>query len=195
MLDQYTPAFLARFWPYVDKTGPIPEHRPELGPCWIWIRARTGRGYGQISLHNVRIYTHRVSWELENGPLPDGLSVLHHCDNPPCARPSHLFTGTQLDNMRDAALKHRVHEGDAHGSKTHPESLPRGDQHYARRNPELIRRGERTGVAKVTEDDVRTMRRMRSSGASLADIAVVFPHLQYPAISRICNRVRWSHVD
>ena len=49
-----------------------------------------------------------MAWMLVNGPIPDGLLILHHCDNPPCCNPIHLFLGTQSDNMRDAASKGRI---------------------------------------------------------------------------------------
>lgn len=77
--------------------------------CWEWqgVRMRTAFPYGRIGQgHNV-LLAHRVSWELHNGPILDGLFVLHHCDNPPCVNPAHLFLGTHGDNMRDMASKGR----------------------------------------------------------------------------------------
>jgi len=97
-----------RFWPKVDKNGSAPEHCPELGPCWVWTGAHVPWGYGQIGLtgrKNGR--AHVVSWEMHNGPIPDGLWVLHKCDNPPCVRPDHLFLGTVQDNTADMIAKGR----------------------------------------------------------------------------------------
>lgn len=88
-----------RFWVKVDKTG----------DCWIFTGAINDRGYGCFRFDCVRTMelAHRVSWELANGPIPDGLCVLHHCDNPPCVRVDHLFLGTRADNAADCGMKGR----------------------------------------------------------------------------------------
>lgn len=91
-----------RFWARVEKTD----------GCWWWqgSKRRSSRTrYGRLRLSSGQLVTaHRASWTFTNGPIPDGLWVLHRCDNRACIRPDHLFLGTQLDNMRDAATKKRL---------------------------------------------------------------------------------------
>lgn len=88
--------------------------------CWEWQAACHRHGHGMFALRGRMHYAHRVAWELWYGPVPDGLFVLHRCDNPPCARPDHLFLGTQTDNMADAFQKGRmVFPVSANGHKTH----------------------------------------------------------------------------
>lgn len=95
---------------------------PELQPtCIEWQAAKDNRGYGRVH-DGIKVqFAHRVEWEKRNGPIPDGLFVLHHCDNPSCINIDHLFLGTQADNVRDCRLKGRARGGVWHGS-AHPSS-------------------------------------------------------------------------
>lgn len=95
-----------RFWRKVDKNGPIPEHFPELGPCWVWTAATTPHGYGQFWNGERLVVAHRWLWTQRIGE-PDAL-LCHRCDNPPCVNLAHLFEGSQTDNMRDMARKGRT---------------------------------------------------------------------------------------
>lgn len=98
-----------RFWSFVAKA--------EGDACWEWTGFRTPDGYGRIASGGkfgtapgagTMYNAHRVSWQLHNGEIPDGLVVCHKCDNPACVRPDHLFVGTQKDNMQDCARKGRI---------------------------------------------------------------------------------------
>lgn len=86
-----------RFWPNVSKID---------DGCWTWTRYCNPAGYGIFSWDDGTIAS-RFSWSITNGPIPDGLDVLHKCDNPPCVRPDHLFLGTDADNMADKISKGR----------------------------------------------------------------------------------------
>ena len=78
--------------------------------CWLWVGWKSTRGYGKVNLPCGRgktIYAHRLSYEIHYGQIPEGLLVCHHCDNPQCVRPEHLFLGTNYDNTQDAVSKGR----------------------------------------------------------------------------------------
>jgi HNH endonuclease len=79
--------------------------------CWHWTGQKNNWGYGIIrhpGKTGKREGAHRVAWKFYNGEIPDGIQVCHHCDNPSCVRPSHLFLGTQKDNIQDAISKSRI---------------------------------------------------------------------------------------
>lgn len=92
---------IPRFWEKVQKSE----------GCWEWtgalLKARGGYGTFNVGDHKTK-YAHRFSWEIHYGEIPPGKLVCHHCDNPKCVRPDHLFIGSYWDNAQDAALKGRM---------------------------------------------------------------------------------------
>lgn len=159
------PTLVKRFWAKVDKNGPIV--RPDLGACWQWTGATTPEGYGKIyqgpeTLTHAR--AHRVSWELHNGPIPEGIEVLHRCDNTGCVRESHLFLGTQSDNVLDMDTKGR----------------------------RRMAKGETHGRAKLTEAQVAQIRAQCGAGAKQRDIAQSFG-VARSLVGRIVLGQAWSH--
>jgi len=89
-----------RFWLKVNKTSEE--------DCWNWTGALQSKGYGILRVDDKRISAHRFSWILSNGNIPNKLLVLHKCDNKRCINPNHLYIGTQIDNMRDRAIRNPV---------------------------------------------------------------------------------------
>lgn len=101
-----------RFWSKVNRTD----------TCWLWTAGKNNHGYGTFKLNDKPRKAHRIAYELSVGPIPHGLNVLHHCDNPPCVNPNHLFIGTQEDNVRDMTFKSRHYQQ----KKTH---CPQGHEY------------------------------------------------------------------
>ena len=115
--------------------------------CYNWMGAMRHNGYGVVNRFGKMIGAHRYIWELARGPIPEGLSVCHSCDNRRCINPMHLFLGTQADNNMDRDTKGR---------------------HWAVR-------GEDHCCAKVSQADVVEIRRLISLGLGDTEIAERFP--------------------
>jgi hypothetical protein len=79
----------------------------KVGDCLVWSLATNKDGYGVYTIDGKVQLAHRAAWMFTHGSFPDGLCVLHRCDNPPCVNPAHLFVGTQADNLRDMNAKAR----------------------------------------------------------------------------------------
>jgi hypothetical protein len=105
-----------RLWSKVNLEGPV--KRIDLGPCAVWTASVDRKGYGKLQIGTLKnpkyVAAHRLAYELENGPLPPGVHVLHHCDNPPCVRLSHLFLGDYASNAADKVSKGRQTRGPGH---------------------------------------------------------------------------------
>lgn len=166
MMPRYYHSLAERLWAKVNPNGPIPSHNPSLGPCSVWTAATDHGGYGVIAVRNgTTDRAHRVAYRLEHGSIPTGFDVCHACDNPGCVRVSHLFLGTPKDNSRDAATKGRM------------------------------ARGERNGNTKLTEDDVREIRRLYATGSETHQSIGERFGMRRPSISLILNGKRWGHIS
>ena len=149
--------------------------------CWEWQGAKGRRGYGLMWCrieHRLRP-AHRIAYEAWAGPIPKEHEVCHHCDNPPCFNPDHLFSGTRLDNERDKVAKGRQASGDRNGSRLHPERLARG---------------ESIPWHRLTDDEVRAMRAEHAAGATTVAIGERHGVSQAPAWN-VVNGKTWKHVE
>lgn len=152
--------------------------------CWPW----TGGGVGDYGLvlgdggsDAKQILTHRASYMVHVGPIPDGLWVLHRCDNPPCCNPAHLFVGTPADNVADM---------DAKGRRV--TVVKYGDDHWTRQHPERLSHGDRSPHAKLTNEQAAEVRRRYAAGNVLQrELAAEFGASQVQ-ISRIVRGVTYA---
>ena len=142
--------------------------------CWEWTAGKQ-HGYGHFKVpippserldaaRQTKWQAHRLAWEIHVGPIPDGLFVLHSCDNPGCVNPDHLFLGTQADNMDDCKAKGRKAVGAGHGNSN------------------------------LTEQEVLSIRREYSGGGiSKAALGRKYG-IGTPGVRKIIKRENWAHV-
>jgi hypothetical protein len=153
-------------WADVDHFLKRVEFEPMSG-CWIWTGWRLPKGYGLINLPRANgiqrrfVYAHRLSYRLFKGEFPSDRLVLHKCDTPPCVNPDHLILGTDSDNKQDAVAKGRA---------------------YA---------GEKNNQAKLTNQDVNSIRQLRQNGWRLASLAEKYATC-VSNISEICSYKAWN---
>lgn len=175
-----------RFWEKVNVTN--------QDDCWEWTAEIDKGGYGVFSMNSKNRKAHRVSWELTYGKIPAGLLVCHHCDNPKCVNPTHLFLGTTLENMLDRNIKGRQASGDRSGARIKRHRMARGDQHGFILHPESVPRGSRNGLAKLTEKQVKEIKKSLRNSVPQVNIAKQYG-VRPPAIWKIANRLTWNHVS
>lgn len=173
-----------RFWSKVAKTN----------GCWLWTAGTFANGYGVFRMYGKNFRAHRVAWELTNGTIPDGLSVLHNCpggDNKRCVL--HLWLGTHIDNMRDGVVKGQFPTGDASWTRQRPERLARGERNGLVLHPESRPKGESHWHARLTERDVIAIHDRAQRGERLIDLAREFK-MSHGAVSAIAHERTWRHL-
>ena len=138
--------------------------------CWEWKAARMPRGYGVITVDKQRWLAHRLAYTWERGPIPDGLFVLHQCDNPSCVNPAHLEIGTQTDNMQQAAMRNRLHQPSFEERSASAARMRRQKAEH----PEWVMRGETHATAKLSDLQVAEIRRRRALGEKQRRLAEEF---------------------
>lgn len=160
--------------------------------CWEWQGFRSPKGYGRVNAPRGRkVFAHRVAWLLSRFVLPEGMLVLHRCDNPPCVNPDHLFMGTHADNSRDMVAKGRRFNP-MRSAESRRKAARFGDDHWARRHPELVVRGERR--SDFTESDIRAIRDdYAAGGLSTRKLGAKYGISGAHAYS-IVSRRAWRHV-
>ena len=149
-------------WNRVDVQGP--------DDCWNWLGALKDKqklAYGGTGIPGLPTRAHIAAWVLENGPVPDGMQINHHCDNPLCCNPAHLYAGTHEQNMADKARRGR-----------------------ARTNP---LRGSDNPGSKLTDQAVVDIRQRAAAGEPQKDLAAQYG-VAGSTISKVVSRTRWAHV-
>lgn len=144
-----------RFWRKVEIIHPR--------DCWEFKRPRNR--YGRCQFDGYVQAAHRISYQVSIGEIPKGLCVLHKCDNPACCSPSHLFLGTQADNVHDMIEKGRAHDNAGKGN----------------------------GRARLSDSDVKRIRYLADTEISRAKLAKIL-NVSRSTIDKIVRRKTWKHV-
>lgn len=167
---------MVRFYEFVDRN---PGHGPQ-GECWMWTGGirRVEDGYGAFWLKGGTFTAHRIAYLIETEVDPLDNLVLHRCDWPLCCRGSHLFLGSQDDNMKDKTSKQRQAVGDRNGSRIHRERMPRG---------------ETNKNSRLKAADVRSIREQVKIGVPVALTSQMYG-VSIQTIYHILKRKTWRHI-
>lgn len=149
----------------ISQTLAMRSARNLVTGCLEWSGCRTAAGYGRLRVKQKTLYAHRASYELSAGESASGKFVCHKCDNPCCIEPTHLFLGTNADNMSDCARKGRT-----------------ARQH-----------GQTSGKAKLTDAQAMEIWQKRQGGESNMALAVEYG-IDATVVSRIANKKAWTHI-
>lgn len=150
------------FWRRVNFYGPKQPHMRTR--CWLWLGGAKRGGYGRLKINGKWVSAHRFAYEIVRGSL-GSLKACHHCDVTDCARPSHIFKGTQAENVRDSANKGR------------------------HKNPVMF--GEANPHAKLTEDRVRALRENPPLRHEKARVAIELG-ITHRSLNKLLAGERWS---
>jgi len=160
----YTSKSYDLFWNKVSITA-------DDNRCWLWLGAKNPKGYGNKRWGNGYDKAHRIAWMYPDYVIPDGMCVLHSCDNPSCCNPKHLFLGTHQDNSDDMYSKGR----EARGEK-------------------VSNKGEKSASHKLTNEQIIEIRnRFNTIKISKSYLAKEFG-VSVTMICRIIKRKNWVHI-
>ncbi len=152
-----------------DEVKVVLQQRSKKMPsgCIEWQGAIQRGGYGNLRMRNKTTLVHRASWIVNKGEIPDGLCVLHRCDNRPCVNPDHLFLGTYADNNADCISKGRAKRSD--------------------------RKGENHHGAILGSKDILKIRKLYAGGKNKNELSKLFG-VHSTTIHDIVIRRRWKHI-
>lgn len=137
--------------------------------CWEFQGTKLETGYGRVVIEGRKVFAHRLAYSLKYGPIPEGMQVLHSCDNPPCCNPNHLFLGTQKDNMADMRSKGRQPD----------------------------RRGQNAGGSVLTDEEVMDIYTRAHDTSAFAETQTQIGDsygVSNTLVSRIKLGRRWNHI-
>lgn len=157
--------------------------------CWEWTSAKDSHGYGMFQIGGKAVGAHRIAWRLAYGEIPDGLYVLHACDNRPCVRPDHLFLGTPKDNSQDMVRK---------GRYTPPVIDPEVRKVARSKARETVLRnktfqGSNHPGTRLTDVDVLAIREAYRAGVTQVKLGQAFG-IEQTTVSNIVVRKSWKHL-